>query len=236
MERQFSGSASPQESIEDRIELSSAISDQILDREKFAANAQDRFVDWDKDKNNAVTLKELSDVYLSTDENYEDRATASILAQNYSLFSNMVAPRWNDDSNRNYYSKAGYRFLESSFGGDDVADGITRKDINLFSMLATEGGQNKFVQDAQSREKASIGVNGLFAGINGAIAVSTLAEMLRPGPVGVFFGAVLALNSAAALIMGRSAWDGIAKNDLQLVETQFKNRQAMLSSIAAPRL
>jgi hypothetical protein len=236
MEAPFADSTRMEDRAEDRIQLSSAIADQILDKAKFGANAQEHFKDWDKDNNQSLSLRELSDVYKSREVTYEERATASILSQNIDLFSGLCANSLGDDPNRNSYTTGGYSFLKSQFGNDRATKEFTIKDLNVLSMVTSKNGELKFVEDAEQAEKASLGLFGVFAGINGTLALTTLARVFGRTPIGVLDDVFFAASTAATLLAGKEVVDAHGKNDLQLMEMQFKQRQAMLNSLDVPRL
>lgn len=236
METPFADSTNARNMAGETTELSSVIADQILDKESFAASAQNHFAEWDKNKNRSLSLTELSDIYTSTEASYSERATASILAENFSLFSNMCAPNLDGDPNSKSYSKTGFRFLESKFAGDRESNGITPRDLDVASMLVSKDGQEKFVRDAESREKQHLGFNGVVTGLGGALTMASLGSLLTPGPAKFFSAALFGVNTLATAIVGTELFDGMRKNDLQLMEMQFKNRRAMLDSLNVPRL
>ncbi len=232
----FSDSASIQDRVEDKIQLSSAIADQILNKETFAASAHQHFAEWDKDKNDSLSRTELSDVFNSSTVSYEERATASILSENYSLFRKLCTSELQEDPNRKSYTRAGYQFLESEFGNDRVTNGISIADLDVLSKLVSKNGQQRFLDAAETREKQQLGHDALLTGVNGTLALLTLARVLAPGPVRMLTGAALGVSSFATGMSSGAMFDATQKNDLKLLEMQFKNRKAMLDSLDVPRL
>ncbi len=236
METPFADSTRIEERAEDRIQLSSAIADQILDKTKFGASVQEHFKDWDKDNSQSLSLPELRNVYNAREVTYEERATASVLSQNIDLFSGLCATELGDEANRNSYTSGGYAFLKSQFGSDGFSKEFTVKDLSVLSKLISKDGEQQFVQDAEKAEKASLGMHALFAGINGTLSVAALASAFGPTPIGIVGDLCLALGAATTFLAGKEVLDASGKNDLKLMEMQFKRRQAMLNSLDVPRL
>ncbi len=236
METPFADSTHVQDRTEDSVQLSSVISDQLRDRQTLAENAEKNFKDWDKDKNGSLTLPELSNVYGSSEFSDQDRATASILSENYSLFGSLCAPKLPDDPSKQTFTKFGYNFLESTFGSDAVQDGITQKDLNVFSMLAANEGEQKFIKDAENSENQSKTLHGVLAGVNGVLALALLPKIFVPGPLGYLTAAAVGLSAGSTISSGSKVIDGMRKNDLQSMEKEFQRRKAMLDSLEGPKL
>jgi hypothetical protein len=236
MHQPFAEIENSQQRIEDKVQLSAAISDQFLDKKSFADNAVNHFADWDKSGDGALSLAELSSVQGSQEASYTDRATASLLAENFSLISSLSAIGLAPDPNLKSYSDAGLDSLLSVFGNDFLTDGITRKDLTALSMFTSPSGEQKFLNHVQAAEKNSLAFNGLLTGINGTLALLNLASMFGPAPIRFFNAAIFGINTVGTVVSGKATLDAVGKNDMQLMEMQFRSRKAMLNSLEEPRL
>lgn len=237
METPIADSTNIQHRAEDSSQLSSVIANQLLDKQALASSAERNFKEWDKDKNGSLTLPELTDIYSSSDFSDQDRATAGILSQNYSLFGGLCASGLPGDINKESYTNFGYRYLKSTFADDGVRDGISQKDLGVFSMLVAKEGVQKFVNDADVSEKRNLGLSGLSALLSGGVAAAVLvSSFITRRPLGMFDSIMAGVNGGLAFTNGANVVDSLSKSDLDLMEEQFNSRKAMLDTLEVPRL
>ncbi len=242
MENLFELPPSFQEHVEERLQNtqqaqqhSQLVAELLSDKNLLAENAITQFTNWDADRSGAISNEELNDVYISASSSPSDRATADILKQNIQSASTLVESSFNHFSQKyNDLSRNGGHHLNSVFAGDWFdSPGISRRDLSAITMLSSDSGRQKFLEDAQSAEKYSIANDAALTGVGGSLALSELGLLIiSRGKLGS--RTALAIGSLIAGIGGESLVDSLKHNDTSEIDAQFNRRKSMLDSWEMP--
>lgn len=204
----------------DQSQLQNEISNLLQDKQTLANVALNHFSQWDKDKDEALSVTELSQIE-TWELSAQERAAARILAKNFDAASNLSSAVLPQEVEQ--LSWGGRDFMQSAFAGDSK-DGISRNDLNVIASVSKENGLAKMTHDLVQGHKHEAGFHGALSGAGGVLALFYLLKMATHKG-GVFMALQFLTQTIAATVNAKIAVDAVNNKDEEALKELFEDKE-----------